>query len=38
MKKVETEDSPKYLGYIEKLVEAFGRDGYAVGDTVSIKS
>ena len=35
---LETEDSPKYLGYIEKLVEAFGRDGYSVGNSVSLNA
>ena len=29
MKKFMTEDIPKYLGFVEKLIEQFGNNGYA---------
>ena len=35
MKKAKCEDAPRILGYVEKLVEKFGSDGYAVSNSVS---
>ena len=35
-KKLYEEDAPKFLGYVEKLVESFGKDGYAVSNSLSL--
>ena len=36
MKKFMSEDVPKYLGFVEKLIGQFGKDGYAVSNSVSV--
>ena len=36
MKKLNEEDGPRYLGYIEKLIESSGKDGYAVSNSLSL--
>ena len=36
MKKLNEEDGPMYLGYIEQLIEASGKDGYAVSNSLSL--
>ena len=35
-KKLYEEDGPRYLGYIENLIEAAGKDGYAVSSSLSL--
>ena len=35
-KKLYEEEGPRYLGYIEKLIEAAGKDGYAVSNSLSL--
>lgn len=36
MKKFQTEDAPRYLGYIDQLIGKFGKDGYAVTNTLTM--
>ena len=35
-KKFETEEAPKFLGFIEKQITTYGKDGFAVSSSVSI--
>ena len=35
-KELHDEHAPRYLGYIEKLIESSGKDGYAVSDSLSL--
>lgn len=36
MKKFMSEDVPKYLGFVEKLIGQFGKDGYAVSNSLTL--
>ena len=35
MTKFMTEDVPKYLGFVDKMIGQFGKDGHAVSNSVS---
>ena len=34
--KFDTEDVPKFFGFIEKEIQSYGKDGYAVASSVSL--
>ena len=36
MKKLQEEDGPKYLGYLDKLIATSGKNGFAVSDSLSL--